>query len=196
MVVHVSNIITRRRLKMLVTPLFLLSLIATPALSEQAYEQIEWIQLMPADDLEALLNPPDFLTEIQDGSERDSIDTLAKMAPENEAAKRFKQALTSTKVIDSFNQKSIRIPGFMVPLQSDEEQRVTEFFIVPYFGACLHMPPPPPNQMIYGKVEEGFELTQLDMPFWFEGKINIETISNTMGTSAYGMTLENIQAYE
>jgi len=196
MIVQVINFNKQRRIVIAIMSLFLFPFISVHAANEQAYEQIEWIQLMPMDDLEALLNPPEFLADIQDGSEGDSVDALSDMIGDNEAALRFGQALTSTRVIDSFDQKSIRIPGFIVPLESDEQQRVTEFFIVPYFGACLHMPPPPPNQMIHGKMKEGFELSNLDMPFWFEGKINIETISNTMGTSAYGMTLDNIREYE
>jgi hypothetical protein len=176
--------------------LFVFPFIPAQGANEKIYEEIEWIQLMPEDDLEALLNPPDFLADIQDGSELDSVDALSNMTTDNEIALRFEQALTSTRVIDSFSQKSVRIPGFMVPLTSDEQQRVTEFFIVPYFGACLHMPPPPPNQIIFGKVKQGFELSKLDMPFWFEGRINIETISNTTGTAAYGMILDNIREYE
>lgn len=166
------------------------------AAEPQDYQEVEWIQLMPQDDLAALLNPPDYLADIQDGSAQDSVDALSGMASEDAATQRFQQALTSVRVMSEFDNKPIRIPGFVVPLKSDEQQRVTEFFIVPYFGACLHMPPPPPNQMIYGKVETGFELAQLTEPFWFEGVLQIETMSNTTGTSAYGMSLDNIQAYE
>ncbi|MEP0354283.1 DUF3299 domain-containing protein [Paraglaciecola sp.] len=162
----------------------------------QTYQEVEWIQLMPRDDLEALLNPPDYLANIQDGSEEDSVEALTGMVSEDVTTQRFQDALTSVRVINEFDNKPIKIPGFVVPLKSDEQQRVTEFFIVPYFGACLHMPPPPPNQMIHGKVETGFELAQLTEPFWFEGVIHIETMSNTTGTSAYGMSLDNIQAYE
>src|SRR5690606_18432104 len=46
------------------------------------------------------------------------------------------------------NGVEVRIPGFMVPLE-DTETRVTEFLLVPYFGACIHTPPPPPNQMVH-----------------------------------------------
>lgn len=162
----------------------------------QTYTEVEWIQLMPEDDLDALLTPPDMLGEIQDGSEQDSVSALSSMIGDDAIARRFEQALTSTRVIDSFDNMPIRIPGFMVPLKSDEQQRVVEFFIVPYFGACLHMPPPPPNQMIYGKVVDGFELSQLSEPYWFEGVVTIQTTSNMTGTSAYGMTLDSIRVYE
>lgn len=166
------------------------------AAETQNYQEVEWIQLMPQDDLEALLNPPDYLADIQDGSEQDSVDAFSGITSEDATTQRFQQALTSVRVMTEFDNKPVRIPGFVVPLKSDEQQRVTEFFIVPYFGACLHMPPPPPNQMIYGKVETGFELAQLTEPFWFEGVLQIETISNATGTSAYGMSLDNIKAYE
>jgi hypothetical protein len=181
---------------LIISCVFLLAPVYVEAASSELYEEIEWIQLMPQDDLHALLNPPDFLVNIQDGSKQDSMASLSEVAEENEAVRRFEQALTSVRVIENFDKKAVKIPGFMVPLISDEQQRVTEFFIVPYFGACLHMPPPPPNQMIYGKVTEGFELSQLTEPFWFEGVIHIETTNNLTGTSAYGMVLDNIYVFE
>ena len=181
---------------MIISSVFLLAPVYVEAASSEPFEEIEWIQLMPKDDLHALLNPPDFLVNIQDGSKQDSMASLSEVAAENEAVRRFEQALTSVRVIESFDKKAVKIPGFMVPLRSDEQQRVTEFFIVPYFGACLHMPPPPPNQMIYGKVTEGFKLSQLTEPFWFEGVIHIETTNNLTGTSTYTMVLDNIQVFE
>ena len=164
--------------------------------NEPNYLEIEWVELIPKDDLDALLTPPEYLSNIQDGSEQDSVEALSNAAVQDLTTQRFQQALTSVRVIDKFNNQAVKIPGFVVPLRTDEQQRVTEFFIVPYFGACLHMPPPPPNQMIHSKAETGIELAQLTEPFWFEGVIHIETISNITGTSAYGMTLDNIQAYE
>jgi hypothetical protein len=83
-----------------------------------------------------------------------------------------------------------------VPLESDEQQKVIEFFIVPYFGACLHMPPPPPNQIIYAKFKQGIELDNLYEPYWFEGTLLIQTEENELGTSAYEIKLDNIALYE
>jgi hypothetical protein len=180
----------------IISSLFLFVPVYVEAASSELYEEIEWIQLMPKDDLDALLNPPDFLANIPDGSKQDSMDALSEVATENDAARRFQQALTSVRVIEGFDKKAVKIPGFMVPLKSDGQHQVTEFFIVPYFGACLHMPPPPPNQMIYGKVTEGFELSQLTEPFWFEGLLHIETTNNLTGTSAYGMVVDNIHVFE
>ena len=181
---------------MIICWVFLLAPVHIEAANSDAFEEIEWIQLMPKDDLHALLNPPEFLAQIQDGSEQDVIASLSEVAAENEAVRRFQQALTSVRVIDNYDKKAVKIPGFIVPLKSDEQQRVTEFFIVPYFGACVHMPPPPPNQIIHAKVTEGFVLSQLTEPFWFEGVIHIQTTNNLTGTAAYAMVLHNIQVFE
>jgi len=164
--------------------------------AQTEYRAIEWIELMPEDDLEALMNPPDFLASIEEGSAQDNLDSFKQQTDEDETAKRFYEALKSTEVMPEFDNVDIRIPGFIVPLVSDEEQRVTEFFIVPYFGACLHLPPPPPNQIIYAKAAEGVVLSTLSMPFWFEGNIRIESHGNDLGASAYSMTADNIEPYD
>lgn len=161
-----------------------------------SYEEIEWIQLMPKDDLDALLNPPEYLYDIEDGSEQDTLNSLDAKPFENEQDKRYQQALSSVRVIESYNNKKLRIPGFIVPLESEEGQRITEFFIVPYFGACLHMPAPPPNQIIYVKFEQGVDLKSLYDAFWFEGTLTINTVENELGTSAYQLKLDNVLPYE
>ncbi|MBQ4798727.1 DUF3299 domain-containing protein [Pseudoalteromonas sp. MMG006] len=161
-----------------------------------SYEEIEWIQLMPKDDLDALLNPPEYLEEIVDGSEQDTLNSLDAKAFDNEQDKRYQQALSSVRVIESYNNKKLRIPGFIVPLESEEGKRISEFFIVPYFGACLHMPPPPPNQIIYVKFDQGVDLKSLYDAFWFEGTLTINTVENELGTSAYQLKLDNVLPYE
>ena len=160
------------------------------------YQTIEWVQLMPADDLEALMNPPEALLNVADGSEMDTLDNLNSLGADDPNAERFYQALKSAEVVEAFNEKSIRLPGFVVPLAIDENNLVTEFFIVPYFGACLHLPPPPPNQIIFAKVTEGFELDSLYNPFWFEGQLMIEQNENDLGTSAYTLKLDSLYLYE
>ena len=71
--------------------------------------------------------------------------------------------------------KRVSIPGFMVPLE-DDAQEVTEFLLVPYAGACIHVPPPPPNQMVYvqlmhgGKAKMSFTRKE-GGPLGYEGKL-------------------------
>lgn len=168
--------------------------VAGPA-QQQKYAALEWIALMPQDDLDALMDPPDFLLDIQDGSQQDSMESFGEVSPDDQKSQRYQQALRSTQVIDTYDNKAIRLPGFIVPLQTNEAQLVTEFFIVPYFGACLHMPPPPPNQIIYAELEKGFALDNLYDAFWFEGVLSTELIENDLGASAYRMQLDNVIPY-
>ena len=160
------------------------------------YEEIDWVALMPEDDLSALLNRPEFLNDIADGSAADSIDDFASKQLEDEQAQRYQQALVSTRVIEAFDGKAIRIPGFIVPLEQNEEQKATAFFVVPYFGACLHMPPPPPNQILYVEYKEGIAVENLYDPYWFEGTVKIDNHESALGTSAYSLVLDSFALYE
>ncbi len=160
------------------------------------YEEIDWVALMPEDDLSALLNRPEFLNDIADGSAADSIDDFASRQLEDEQAQRYQQALVSTRVIEAFDGKAIRIPGFIVPLEQNDEQKATAFFVVPYFGACLHMPPPPPNQILYVEYKEGIAVENLYDPYWFEGTVKIDNHESALGTSSYSLVLDSFALYE
>ncbi len=160
------------------------------------YEEIDWVALMPEDDLSALLNRPEFLNDIADGSAADSVDDFTSKQLEDEQAQRYQQALVSTRVIEAFDGKAIRIPGFIVPLEQNDEQKATAFFVVPYFGACLHMPPPPPNQILYVEYKEGIAVKNLYDPYWFEGTVKIDNHESALGTSAYSLVLDSFALYE
>jgi len=162
----------------------------------RVYKEIDWTELMPKDDLDALLNPPDSVLGIEDGSALDDLNTLNKPELADEKTQRYHAALKSVRVVEAFDKASIKVPGFVVPLVSNEKNLVTEFFIVPYFGACLHMPPPPPNQMLYAKLEKGFELETLYAPFWFEGRLSIETKTHDLGSAAYKLNVDSLYLYE
>ena len=161
-----------------------------------AYETIEWTSLIPEDDLQALLNPPDFINDIVDGSEQDVVNdsTFEKLGSDSD--KRYQEALSSTRTIAEFNGKKVRIPGFIVPLEYAEDRLVKEFFLVPYFGACLHLPPPPPNQIIYVKDEQGFPLEMLSDAFWLEGTLITQTNDRDLGSSAYTLQMDSLSLYE
>lgn len=198
------------RIRSLLAGFLILSFTSTPSLAfantdsafSPGFEEVNWMELMPKEDLDALLNPPDYINQIEDGSVQDKLDKLAELGATTDeqsatsAPDRYQQALASTQVIDAFNNKKVRLPGFVVPLQNNDQQKITEFFIVPYFGACLHLPPPPPNQIIHVTHPQGIEVADLQAPFWFEGTLGIQTVSNDAGTSAYAMKLNKAMIYE
>lgn len=168
------------------------------------YETVEWTDLMPKEDLDALLNPPEYLDDIEDGSEEDMLGSelnsgkneerkqTMSATPEEE---RYQQALVSKEIRPEFDGRHIRIPGFIVPLEFDDQQTITTFFLVPFFGACIHQPPPPPNQIIYAEYEPGFKLDALYDPFWVYGTVSTTLIENDLATAAYSMTVADFEPY-
>ena len=159
------------------------------------FETIEWPDLMPPEILAILLNPPEYIAEIEDGSAEDQISSQIKSSVDQSEEDAYQQALVSTDVNEDLDGAMIRIPGFVVPLEFDEEQTISQFFLVPYFGACLHMPPPPPNQIILVNAPKGIQMSALYDPFWIEGQLSTSFQENDMATSAYAMQLQRIEPY-
>jgi hypothetical protein len=89
--------------------------------------------------------------------------------------------------------KAVKIPGFMVPLE-DQQQRVTEFLLVPTPQACIHVPPPPPNQMIYVKMKAGVE-SRPGAPIWVYGTFHITEHKSQYGEVSFGMDGDEVEDY-
>jgi hypothetical protein len=162
---------------------------------ESEFKTVEWVDLIPSEVLKILLNPPNYIAEIEDGSDEDQIASQIKSTPVEEEEDIYQQALASTDVNPALDGQKIRIPGFVVPLEFDEEQTISQFFLVPYFGACLHMPPPPPNQIILVNAPDGVQMSALYEPFWLEGQIATAITENDMAKSAYAMKLHRLSPY-
>lgn len=74
-------------------------------------------------------------------------------------------------------------------------QLVTEFFLVPFFGACIHVPPPPPNQIIHVKYEQGMKLDSYYDAYYVLGKLSGQVVRNEMAESAYSMKAEAVEIF-
>jgi hypothetical protein len=162
---------------------------------ETQFQTVEWVDLIPPEVLEILLNPPAYISEIEDGSPEDQITSQISNATLEEEEDVYQRALASTDVNTELDGQSVRIPGFVVPLEFDEAQTISQFFLVPYFGACLHMPPPPPNQIILVDAPAGVQMAALYEPFWIEGQISTTVSENDMAKSAYAMQLHRLTPY-
>ncbi len=92
--------------------------------------------------------------------------------------------------------KRVSIPGFMVPLEDDLDH-VTEFLLVPYAGACIHVPPPPPNQIVYVKMNKNtqVQVTFTD-PILVTGTLQISTVQSPYGAVSYDLSGENVTPYQ
>lgn len=191
---------------------------AVPEHLMRAAVTVEWTELLPDEDLRllesipqvdhesmsedelALDSPMEGLNSNTSAFEDQVANAIAEskqaIADEKKYGRDWRDALKSTKVRPEFNNKRIRIAGYIVPIEYDDNQVITEFFLVPYFGACIHVPPPPPNQLIYVKHPKGFQLPDLYTPFWVDGTVVIETQENELGLSAYSMRNVKLTRYE
>ncbi|MCG9785635.1 DUF3299 domain-containing protein [Vibrio mediterranei] len=98
-------------------------------------------------------------------------------------------------VRQELNGSMVKIPGFVIPLEGDEDM-VTEFLLVPYFGACIHVPPPPPNQIIYVKFKEGAPVHRLWDVIYVVGTLKTETINSELAETAYLIDGIRIEDYD
>ena len=89
----------------------------------------------------------------------------------------------------------VRIPGFVVPLDDFQEQG-SEFLLVPYYGACIHTPPPPPNQIVYVKMSasKNVSLTLFEA-VWMEGKLTIHNVDSPYGDVGFELEGLTIKPY-
>jgi len=97
-------------------------------------------------------------------------------------------------VREELDGQRVKLPGFMVPLGGDEN-KVTEFLLVPYFGACMHTPPPPSNQIVYVNYPKGVSADMLYDPVWIEGPIKTGELESELAVSSYSMTAVDVTLY-
>lgn len=136
--------------------------------------ELEWPDLMPEDESQAWIDN-------QMSIDHSGTGPSAKF-----------QSSTTVGELDG---QPVRIPGFVVPVETTSEGRLSEFFLVPYFGACIHVPPPPANQIIYGRLETPIEMVNIWDAFWMEGTLHIEDVSNETADSAYTMDVSSLTLY-
>lgn len=98
-------------------------------------------------------------------------------------------------VVKELNGKLVKIPGFVVPLEGDDDV-VTEFLLVPYFGACVHVPPPPSNQLIHVKMPKGAPIEAMYDPIYVIGVIKTESWEGELAQVGYSMDGSEIAPYD
>lgn len=100
----------------------------------------------------------------------------------------------ASSALTKFDGKKIRMPGFVVPLE-DNAAKVTEFLLVPNPQACIHVPPPPANQMVLVRMAGGREHKLTWGPVWIEGIFRITTTESQYGKSSFHIVAESTERY-
>ncbi|WP_415668821.1 DUF3299 domain-containing protein [Vibrio tubiashii] len=135
---------------------------------------LEWIDLIPE-------------------SERNQFDSYGMPAIDHSGGS-MEQSMVGS-VRQELNGSKVKIPGFVIPLEGDANM-VTEFLLVPYFGACIHVPPPPPNQIIYVNFPKGAPVQQLWDVVYVIGTLKTETVSHELAQTGYVIQGTEIAEYD
>ncbi len=207
------------------TLIIICTLFYLPALAEQV-RQLSWKDLVPAELLAD--DPLAGLTQEQLDLVVWLFNTLDSLPPRgtdtedlyreiDEAVPELKEAgidinelmakrkILQTSIVEELNGQRVRIPGYLLPLEVSAT-KVTEFLLVPYIGACIHVPPPPPNQIIYVKIgqNKSYKSKSLYEPVWVTGVIAVKSmvkdlylVDGSAGVDiGYSMQANRIEPYK
>lgn len=165
--------------------------------SASDYKEIIWDDLIPEAELDVLkkinvlLSNPHLSMDMDVDLRREILIAQSQLEDPD-----VQGVMNSINVRSELNNESVRIPGFVVPVESNDDNAITEFFLVPYFGACIHVPPPPPNQIIFVRYKKGILVGNISTPYEIKGTLLTETIENDTAISAYTFVADDVVEYE
>jgi len=175
--------------------MIVLTMLLAPAIAQAAGTQdpmeLSWGQLVPPAAQAEALKSKSFLQ----GARPASPFGIAPPPRTPEApwmSSRSQQPDTSAPpaVVTELDGKRVRIGGYVVALDFDAT-KIKEFLLVPFVGACIHVPPPPPNQIIYVKAADAFEIGGQFDPIYVTG--TLKTARQFTGLAATGYTIEQAE---
>ena len=172
--------------------------------NRKAYPEVNWDVLLPEAERGML----------GQGTQGQNIDTSIPLHEQifNSIQRSFddgyQRALVSTNTVAALDKKPVTLNGFIVPVEANAKRRITAFFVVPYFGACIHYPPPPPNQIVYislkpdsdgeaGLSHDSVGIGNIDIQkaYSFSGVLHVGMYEDVQGTSAYILDVVQIAEY-
>jgi hypothetical protein len=150
----------------------------------EGYSELTWDALIPAD------WRPDILSEY-------NVDEMSDDDPRAvELMEKIKKLWKEAPVVEELDGRRVKLPGFVVPLENDGD-KIYLFLLVPYFGACIHVPPPPANQTVLVSTKKGKEFKgRLFDTVWVKGTLRVESTSSDVGDSGYSLQADVVEDYE
>ena len=173
----------------------LLSLVAssTSAVAADSPRQLKWADLVPKAMVASVMKPKTFFggsTPMPDGG------PPPPPLPEGKfmAVKRRQPGSDQPPaVVPELDGQQVSIGGYVVPLDFDATT-VREFLLVPFVGACIHVPPPPANQIIYVKSAKGVEIKGQFDPVYVTGTLSTEGQFTGLAETGYSITADAVDS--
>jgi hypothetical protein len=180
--------------------------LAQPALAQAveveelaADEEVTWLDRSGDSNAQELdwdaLIPEDWRPETLMGDA--DIDSLSDDDPRaQQLLDKLKELWDQAPVVPTLDGQRVKLPGFVVPLEMDAE-KIDQFLLVPYYGACIHVPPPPANQTVHVVTREGkaFEGGLFDV-VWVTGTMRVERLSSDLAEAGYRLEDASVMPYE
>jgi hypothetical protein len=223
--------VVRVKLRKLLPAVIAAALLAGPLAMAETPRQLMWEDLLPKpgtldealagltrEQLAALAE----LASVRDRKARGEKLTAADVADEEALSRKLHQAgvdvdgllarrqelaakrrAQKNAVNPALNGKLVRIPGYLLPLEFSGKA-VSEFLLVPWVGACIHTPPPPPNQIVHVTASKPFEISGVFMPVWVTGQLTTGSVKKSLflvdGTSdvdiGYSVRAADVEPYK
>ncbi len=178
--------------------LVIISITSSSLLAKEAKE-LTWDDLAPEGYFESLQQEQHstlsgIFDNFGDDLSYDEIEDDSEQA--QRAYEELQASLRAAPIVPELNGQFIKLAGFIVPLEYDfENGTFSEFLLAPYFGACIHVPPPPSNQMVYVKSTKPLDQKWLDNAVWVEGTMTTEIVNSEYGSASYSMKEVKLDIY-
>ena len=153
------------------------------AAATSSYREIKWTDLIPKDWSATAYMPPRRLGIASD------LDPAAQTA-----FAQMRLALDNAPTVASMEGEQVKLPGYLVPIE-EARGEMTEFLLVPYFGACIHTPPPPANQIVFVRLKTPIRGFHSMDTVWVQGQLATTRQASYMGASGYRMDAVSVDRY-
>ena len=167
---------------------------APAAAADKAFPAMDWSEMLPADDvhlsragLAANFARKRGFEEIDSSSAGYGIGAEQSAASINHSGSTPALQFGSFKTVKTLDGRRATLSGFVVPVETDDQGRMTEFLFVPFFGACIHVPPPPPNQMVYARLAKPMPAPEIADAYELQGTLRVKRFDAEAASAAYAM---------
>src|SRR5689334_21031981 len=157
----------------------------------KTYAELEWTAMLPADDMPIHRTMPTvqgMRRMTDDGGDASAGSGLASemgSGPVDHTSSKRAEQFGSFKTVATLDGRRSILSGFVVPLESDDKGDMTEFLFVPFFGACIHVPPPPPNQVVYVRLAKSVHAPELWDAYDLQGTLRTHQFDGDIASAAY-----------
>ena len=153
---------------------------ADPPRSE-AVKQLQWADLLPPGEVENI-------------SRLQQMQAASSMGVDHFGSEQMPQIKTFN-TVDALDGETVALPGYVLPFDFSGSGEVSRFLLVPFVGACIHVPPPPPNQLVYVTSEEAVPVSGLWDAVIVTGVMRTARQDSEIADAAYTLELTDISAY-